>query len=69
LRTASASASASVAPLRHALRDLPAIWALDRTLIASIATLALALVGLAFAADVVGLGAAAGLASASTPAP
>ena len=68
-RTASASAAASLAPLRHALRDLPAVWALDRTLIASVATLVLALVGLAFATDLVGLGAAAGLATASPPTP
>jgi hypothetical protein len=69
LRSARAAAAAAAGPLRHALRDLPALWALDRTLIASLATLVLALVGLAFAIDVVGLGSAAGLATASTPVP
>jgi len=69
MRRAGTAASASAGPLRHALRDLPAIWALDRTLLASLATLVLALVGLAFATDLVGLGAAAGLGAASTPAP
>ncbi len=69
IRRAGTSASTSAEPLRHALRDLPAVWALDRTLIASLATLLLALVGLAFAADLVGLGSAAGLGAAATPTP
>jgi hypothetical protein len=69
MRRVGASASTSAGPLRHALRDLPAIWALDRTLVASLATLLLALVGLAFATDLVGLGAAAGLGTASSPTP
>ncbi len=63
LRRAATSASTSAGPLRRMLDDLPAVWALDRTLIASIATLVLALVGLAFATDLVGLGAAAGAAA------
>ncbi|HEY8199494.1 MAG TPA: proton-conducting transporter membrane subunit [Candidatus Limnocylindrales bacterium] len=63
LRRAAASASTSAGPLRRTLDDLPAVWALDRTLIASIATLVLALVGLAFATDLVGLAAAAGAAA------
>ena len=69
LRRTGASASRSVGPVRHALRDLPAFWALDRTLVASLATLLLALVGLAFATDLVGLGAAAGSSAASTHSP
>ena len=69
LRRTGASASASTGPLRRALRDLPAVWALDRTLIASLATLILAIVGLAFATDLVGLSAATGLGAAATPAP
>ena len=69
LRRTGASASASAGPLRRALRDLPAVWALDRTLIASLATLILAIVGLAFATDFVGLSAATGLGAAATPAP
>jgi hypothetical protein len=68
-----ASASTSAGPLRRTLDDLPAVWALDRTLIASIATLVLALVGLAFATDLVGLataaGAAAGVGVEGSPAP
>ena len=63
LRRAATSASTSAGPFRRVLDDLPAVWALDRTLIASIAILALALVGLAFATDLVGLGAAAGAAA------
>ena len=63
LRRAASSASTSAGPVRRVLDDLPAVWALDRTLIASIATLLLALIGLAFATDLVGLGAAAGAAA------
>jgi hypothetical protein len=67
-RTARSSAIAS-GPLRAALRDLPAFWAHDRTLIASVATVALALVGLAFAADAVGLADAAGFGIVASPSP
>ena len=63
LRRAATAASTSAGPLRRMLDDLPGVWSLDRTLIASIATLVLALVGLAFAVDLVGLGAAAGSAA------
>ncbi len=63
LGRAARSASMSAGPLRRVLDDLPAVWAMDRTLIASIAMLLLALVGLAFATDLVGLGAAAGAAA------
>ena len=69
LRRAGGSASASAGPMRHALRRLPEIWALDRTLIASLATLLLAIVALAFATDAVGLGAAAGFSAAGSPTP
>ncbi len=69
MRRAGSTASTSLGPIRHALRDLPAIWALDRTLVASLATLLLALVGLAYATDLVGLGVAAGFSVAGSSAP
>ena len=69
LRRAASTASTSFGPVRHALRDLPAIWALDRTLIASLATLLLALVGLAYTTDLVGLGVAAGFSVAGSSVP
>jgi hypothetical protein len=69
LRRAVESTAARNGPIRAALRDLPAVWALDRTLIASLALLLLAAVALAVAFDLVGLGAAADLAAGVPPAP